>query len=459
MSVSVYIKTQKELSPDNIFDYLVSKSEQIIITSSEFPSIHIGTYQKAIRGVEINKEEDGYEVRVCTFSSVSDYKLFLSVVLAIVHLSDGELYFEEKLIENPKDIFNEQWIESERKASFQVTQSLIKYNGTPIVIYGLFAKICIGTFMFDGFDISLDEEYSKEKMDELQDYLCNTQWHLSNITDTSSRLKISSPKGDKTLSVSLITIKNNKVSEFDYISVADILAIMDLDNEDSEPALIPFKEVTKILPKGVLSLLDEWQYLRKGELTVEMVREMKQKAKVYQPQDLFYRPTFPGYGYDDKQNTYILMWNPSISSVTMSQHNYEVQKMLTSYFDWSIREYKDAKCGDRFFMVKVGEGKTGIVMSGVFSSNPYKDEDWSGRGRETYYVDLIPNIILNPEEAPMITTEQLTQAIPSFSWSGGSSGRLLSPEDSIKLEKLWSNYIEENIKNVDGKILNMVYKG
>ena len=34
------------------------------------------------------------------------------------------------------------------------------------------------------------------------------------------------------------------------------------------------------------------------------------------------------------------------------------------------------------------DATTGICMVGTFASEPYQDEDWSGKGRVTYYADL-----------------------------------------------------------------------
>lgn len=135
-------------------------------------------------------------------------------------------------------------------------------------------------------------------------------------------------------------------------------------------------------------------------------------------------------------------------------HNDSIKNMFIEEFNWSVWDYKEAKCGDRFFLVRCGEGNTGIVMSGVFDSHPYQAGDWSGRGRTTYYMDMKPSLILNPDAAPMITTEQLQKAIPSFDWAGGHSGRLLPKEDAKILESLWQQFIETNKEQADGIIMN-----
>ena len=150
------------------------------------------------------------------------------------------------------------------------------------------------------------------------------------------------------------------------------------------------------------------------------------------------------------------MWNPAISSVKLKDHNADIPRLLTAYFNWSVWDYKKANCGDRFFLLRVGEGNTGIVMSGVFDSNPYENENWSGRGREVYYMDMLPNLILDPDAFPMITTQQLEETIPSFDWSGGHSGRLLNGNDAMTLEKLWHRYMTEHIDDADGITMNAI---
>jgi len=251
-------------------------------------------------------------------------------------------------------------------------------------------------------------------------------------------------------------IKGGEIKPFDYISEASLFAIFDLDNEEVASALIPFNQLWKILPEGVFCSIDDWQYERTEEFTIEMAREMMATASRFQSKDLHYKPTYPGKGYDENQKTFILMWNPAISSVKLDDHNKSVENMLTEYFNWSVCDYKEAKCGDRFFLVRVGEGNTGIVMSGVFESNPYEAGDWSGKGRQTFYMDMKPNIILNPETTPMLTTEDLQKSISSFDWTGGHSGRLLNPDEAKAIEELWADYVSKHIDNIDGINMNAI---
>ena len=105
------------------------------------------------------------------------------------------------------------------------------------------------------------------------------------------------------------------------------------------------------------------------------------------------------------KNTVILKWNPAISSYRMIrflddivQHNAES--------DWSIREYEKVRRNDRFYMLKVGHGATGIVMRGEITSDPESDADWSRQGREIYYCTYKAEIMLNPDTFPLLTANR-----------------------------------------------------
>ena len=109
-------------------------------------------------------------------------------------------------------------------------------------------------------------------------------------------------------------------------------------------------------------------------------------------------------------NTIILFWNPDISSYTIER----LREDLSNYAhvgNWSVWEHDKAHKGDRFFMVRCGKGQTGICMSGRFRSEPYQDEDWSGKGREVYYMDLMADTVIDPDLLPILSTELLSKKI------------------------------------------------
>lgn len=141
--------------------------------------------------------------------------------------------------------------------------------------------------------------------------------------------------------------------------------------------------------------------------------------------------------------TFILEWRPAISSYKMEDFTEDIHFLETGHFNWSIWDWKEARSGDNFYMIKCGEGPTGIVMKGFFLSDPYKGTDWSGRGREVYYMDYRPTVMIHPDcSVGLLGTELLEKEMPSFQWNGGHSGRLLDAEMTRKLDALWEDYLQ-----------------
>lgn len=145
--------------------------------------------------------------------------------------------------------------------------------------------------------------------------------------------------------------------------------------------------------------------------------------------------------------TYILFWNPGVSSYTKERFLDDFEE-VEGVGNWSFYEHEKVKDGDSFFMVKCGEGKTGIVMRGIITSSCYLDDDWSPKRRNNiYYADIYTCVCVNPwSDAPILSPDKLTEIIPDFNWYGGHSGRKLDLTSANKLEKLWLEYLDSNQK-------------
>ena len=75
-----------------------------------------------------------------------------------------------------------------------------------------------------------------------------------------------------------------------------------------------------------------------------------------------------------------MRWNPTISSFKESDYEKCVENMERGMFrmNWSIYKWEEARVGDMFFMMRVGDDKAGIVFSGIIVSDPYVMDDWAG---------------------------------------------------------------------------------
>ena len=145
------------------------------------------------------------------------------------------------------------------------------------------------------------------------------------------------------------------------------------------------------------------------------------------------------------RKTFIMRWNTDISNYTLSEFEDAMEDFFDEgfYYDWSIWDYQKAHIGDHFYMIRTGEGTNGVVMRGTIIGTPYPDEDWSGKGRKVYYIRMNLTNMIHPERTPLLlTTDELTEAIPDFNWKEGHSGEILSDSQTDKLEDVWKDYIE-----------------
>lgn len=152
--------------------------------------------------------------------------------------------------------------------------------------------------------------------------------------------------------------------------------------------------------------------------------------------------------HDYSHNTFILKWNPAISSYTMERLDNDMSEwadgLWDEEFDWSVHEWQKAHKGDRFFMVRVGEGNTGLFAAGRFTSEPYEADDWADRGRKVFYMQMEFEAVFHPERAEIIATEELERELPHLDWRKGYSGQMLDGESAERLELMWRDFVGRN---------------
>ena len=148
---------------------------------------------------------------------------------------------------------------------------------------------------------------------------------------------------------------------------------------------------------------------------------------------------------DNFRKTFIMRWNTCISDHKMSDFEDCLENFPDEgiYYDWSIWDFKKSHVGDRFYMIRTGDGVNGVVMKGTLAGTPCEGEDWSGRGRTVYYVRMELSHLIHPDKASLVlTTDALSAAIPDFDWQEGHSGEMLSDEQANRMEQLWEGYLK-----------------
>lgn len=135
--------------------------------------------------------------------------------------------------------------------------------------------------------------------------------------------------------------------------------------------------------------------------------------------------------------TYIMRWNPGISSSKIEDFREALKKWPNGFCgDWSIYDWEDAHEGDEYYMVRVGDGPNGVVHVGHFLREPYEGNDWAGTAKKRHYVDISIEHPCDPDE-PMISIENLQSVLPEIEWRRGHSGELLTEEQAERLHKVF----------------------
>ena len=149
---------------------------------------------------------------------------------------------------------------------------------------------------------------------------------------------------------------------------------------------------------------------------------------------------------DNFRKTFIMRWNTDISNYKLCEFEEAMDDFADDffYYEWSIWDYQKVHWGDKFYMIRTGKGKHGVVMRGTIIGMPYPDEDWSGKGRRVYYVRMRLSHMIHPEKALLLlTTDDLGKAIPEFNWEEGHSGIILGDAMAKQLDDLWHDYVEK----------------
>ncbi len=137
--------------------------------------------------------------------------------------------------------------------------------------------------------------------------------------------------------------------------------------------------------------------------------------------------------------TYLMRWNPTISSFTEKDYEECLKESVHGMFrlNWSISDWQEARRGDYFYMMRTDGDDAGIIFSGQLITDPYPDEDWAGSMKRRMYVDLIccPS---DATGASCISLEQLQTVAPEIDWAKGHSGELLPSDVIEKLDDILS---------------------
>lgn len=469
MSVSVNIRTSERLDPQELFQVISEDYARLIVASDKFPSLKFGEQDDYLRGIEVNEEADGYEVRICIGSNEGDYLLFGETIGAIESLTGGTVIGEDdEEIDEPADYFDDDWVEKQMRSDCNLLYTMFRPSGEAIICYGLFVPICFGFQVLSiGDNDMFNPDFDKYK--HILDYLSIIQQSVSDSKPALHGLEAQKPKNEsETKSITSITIKDRKVRPFDFVPYSNLLALVNGDSGKS--VVIPFEKLRYISRERGLHQFDDYQCgtcpvglmyktHEEGMSLVDAMRMMSD-AQRFALKDWFFKPTYPGCGYDKKQKTYVLMWDPNDAESDVSEEDFkkEIAMMWPDRYDlvWDMADIRKAKMFDRFFLVRTGQVDGGIVMTGIFGSHTYFGA-FPTYSKSTFWSILQINFIVDSGVHPIITTKQLEIEMPDINWRRPRGSFQLTDGQAEKLESIFSPYFDEMKNKADGKTLNATH--
>ncbi|MBX2983347.1 MAG: hypothetical protein KF843_11790, partial [Flavobacteriales bacterium] len=103
---------------------------------------------------------------------------------------------------------------------------------------------------------------------------------------------------------------------------------------------------------------------------------------------------------------------------------------------------KSIQPGDRIFLLKVGTEPKGIIAAGFSTSTPFYEKHWSGENKDTLYIDVDFEVLLNPDQEPILTVDILkTGNLAQQNWRPMASGISVRPELVDELEAVWFDFL------------------
>lgn len=162
-------------------------------------------------------------------------------------------------------------------------------------------------------------------------------------------------------------------------------------------------------------------------------------------------------------NTYILRWNPTVSSYKKKSHldliSHLKKGQVPSQFDWSVREWENLKKDDFFILQHVGTENDGIAMIGKFAGECEEGDSWRRDGTKVHYALMWIMETFDCDKKNVLPASRYEKLFPKIKWHGGHSGVLVEEKIGEKLieqikadlikQKIWKEDSLENFMNYD----------
>ena len=144
-------------------------------------------------------------------------------------------------------------------------------------------------------------------------------------------------------------------------------------------------------------------------------------------------------------STYLLTYNRSTPWRNLAEDAEKSASGVTKRHRWNAK-HKDITTGDRVFLLKQGQGQTGIMAAGRVTSEPFFDDHWNERARvgaQARYVHVEFERILNPFTERLLSVADRKGHLATLYFHTRFSGRHILDDAAEELERLWSQHLKQ----------------
>jgi 5-methylcytosine-specific restriction enzyme A len=141
--------------------------------------------------------------------------------------------------------------------------------------------------------------------------------------------------------------------------------------------------------------------------------------------------------------TFLFAWNPKKWNwTTLEQSIDQIEQTGRASEKWSVVSHKKIQPGDRAFLMRLGKEPKGIMGAGFVASPVFPSSHWDGSDRMVNRVMIDFEVILNPENDPLLNLDLLKQgSLATVNWTPQASGIEITTEVTDELEAIWFDFL------------------
>ncbi|WP_164112245.1 MULTISPECIES: hypothetical protein [Sphingobacterium] len=153
MSKTIKINTPSTIDFQKLYDFLWESDPSVFAIGRSPDIVYFYRDGYSTRGIDVSKEDGGYEVRLTTLANSADYKLTKSVILFFeMNPADTVIWFEDRMVESA-NIFSENEIDNYFKRDIELVYQLSNQHKTAITLSAANHDYYLGEYAFSKIDM------------------------------------------------------------------------------------------------------------------------------------------------------------------------------------------------------------------------------------------------------------------------------------------------------------------